>query len=827
MTTFSEFFDTLRRETRHAARTLLRTPAFSFIAVVTLALGLAAATAIFTLLDRVVIRPLPYPNANRLVHLGTLWPKVKADEAYSLSKGQYFFFKKNSQVLADIMMYDGDMFLVPGDGTHPAERVPAVDVSASTFRMLGILPEKGRLIRQEEERNPDGDPRVALITHGYWERRFGGDPNIIGKRLDTGQGSTVEIVGVLPSSATLPDINADVWIREHLDPGEAPQNNHTHHAIGLLEPGVTVAAALADIKRVQHRMEDEYPLVYSKKFLDRVGFAVTVSSLRDYVVGPAIVRRLWLIFGAVAVVLLNAAANVGNLFLVRIEGRRREVAVRTALGADRVDLAVHYLTESAMLAVIAAVAAIALGVALLRVVLRLAPQSLPRLDGVLSLDGRSVLFCVGMALAFGVVFGLLPLASATLDVGTLRDGGRGLTASKPRELARRGLVLVQVALAVVLLAGAGLMAESFAKLRRVNPGFDPKGVETMTVILPGGYGTYQREEAFWRRFITRVEAIHGVVHAGAVDQLPLTGSSGCSGLIVDVTNSAGENGNCMPMGAITPGYLETMGIKYVGVAPTWDAVEAGTAPTVITSAFATRYWEQVSAIGHGIKPFNSQYPYFPVAAVTEDIRANGLQNPPIQEVYFPLIPPQGVKSWNLGSALSLVVKAPAANTEMLVRDIRGALAQVEPNAVIADIQPMEVIVASSMAETSFTMLLMVLAAAIALTLSAVGIYGVISYVVGQRRGEIGIRIALGAQVEAVARLVVGQSLAIVGLGVAIGLVGALAGTRLLRSLLFDVSPTDPFVLAATVLMLLMVAVLASVGPVRRAARVDPVEVLRD
>jgi len=281
------------------------------------------------------------------------------------------------------------------------------------------------------------------------------------------------------------------------------------------------------------------------------------------------------------------------------------------------------------------------------------------------------------------------------------------------------------------------------------------------------------------------------------------------------------------MGAITPGYLETMGIRYVGVAPTWDAVEAGTGPTVITSAFARRYWEQVSAIGHGIKPFNSQYPYFPVAAVTEDIRANGPQNPPIQEVYFPLIPPQGVESWNLGSGLSLVVKAPAANTETLVRDIRGALAQVEPNAVIADIQPMEVIVASSMAETSFTMLLMVLAAAIALTLSAVGIYGVISYVVGQRRGEIGIRIALGAQVEAVAWLVVGQSLAIVGVGAAIGLVGALAGTRLLRSLLFDVSPTDPFVLAATVLMLLMVAMLASVGPVRRAARVDPAEVLRD
>lgn len=823
----AELFDTVGREARHAARTLLRTPAFSLIAILTLALGLAAATTIFTLLDRVVIRPLPYPNADRLVHLGTLWPKVKVDEAYSLSKGQYFFFKKNSNVLADIMMYDGDMFLVPGDATHPAERVPVVDVSASTFRILGIRPEQGRLIREDEERNPDGDPRVALITHGYWQRRFGGDPGILGKRLDTGQGSSVEIVGVLPPGASLPDIRADVWIREHLDPGEPPQNNHTHRAIGVLKPGVTVTAALTDIERVQRRMEEEYPTVYSKTFLDRVGFAVGVTSLRDHVVGPAIVRRLWLVFGAVAVVLLIAAANVGNLFLVRIEARRREMALRTALGADRMHLAGHYLTESVILAAVAAAAAMALGAALLHVVLRLAPQSLPRLDEVLTLDWRGVWFCVGTALGFGVLFGLLPLASATLDVGTLRDGGRGLTASKSRELARRGLVLVQVALAVVLLAGAGLMVESFAKLRGVNPGFDPQSVETMTVILPDGYRTYQREETFWRTFITRVEGIHGVVHAGAVDQLPLTGSNGCSGLLVDVTNSAGENGNCMPMGAITPGYLEAMGIKYVGVAPTWDAVEAGTGPTVITSAFSKRFWEQASAIGHGIKPYNSQYPYFPVAAVTEDIRSNGLQNPPIQEVYFPLIPPAGLKNWNVGSGLSLVVNAPAANTEMLVRDIRGTLAQVEPNAVIADVQPMELIVASSMAETSFTMLLMLLAAAIALTLSAVGIYGVISYVVGQRRGEIGIRLALGAQVAAVARLVVGQSLAIVGVGVLIGLAAALAGTRLLRSLLFDVSPTDPFVLAATVVVLLTVAVLASVAPVRRAASVDPAEALRD
>jgi predicted permease len=587
---------------------------------------------------------------------------------------------------------------------------------------------------------------------------------------------------------------------------------------------VTVAAALADVKRVQRRMQEEYPTVYHKAFLDRSGFAMNVTSLRDHVVGASIVRGLWLIFGAVGFVLLIAAANVANLFLVRIDARRREVAVRTALGANRTHLAIHYLMESLLLAIAAGAAAIAISAILLHVVLVIAPQTLPRLAEV-AIDWRGVAFCLGSALAFGVVFGVLPLGAAALDVSSLRDGGRGLTSSKTRDVARRGLVLAQVALAVVLLAGAGLMTESFARLRRVHPGFDPSGVETMSIILPRDYHTAQQAETFWHSFIARVGTIPGVLHAGAVDQLPLSGGWGCSGLTVDVTNSLGESGNCMPMGVITPGYLETMGIKFTGTAPTWESLEARTAPAVITSAFAKRFWEDQSALGHIVKPFNPTNA-FPVVAVTEDIRSNGLQNPPIQEVLLPMLATPDAPNWNLGADLTLVVKAPGVSTSLLVPAIRAKLAQVEPKAIVANVQPMELVVAKSMAQTSFTMLLMVIAAAIALALSAVGIYGVIAYVVGQRRGEIGIRIALGAQIGAVTRLVVGQSLAIVAAGVALGVACALAGTRLLRSLLFDVSPSDPLVLAAAALVLLIVAVLASAGPARRAARIDPVEAMR-
>jgi predicted permease len=424
-----ELFDAVAREARHAARSLGRAPSFSLIAALTLALGLGAATTIFTLLDRVVIRPLPYPNPDRLVHLGTLWPKVKAGEEYMLSRGQYFYFKKNSRVLAGIAMYDEDMLVVPGDAAHPAERVPEVDVSASTFRLLGIRPELGRAISEEDERLPNGDPRYALISHAYWLRRFGGDPHIVGKRLTTGDTTSLEIIGVLPASATIPDVKADVWIREHLDPSDPPINNHTHPAIGLLDPGVTVAAALADVKRVQRRMQEEYPTVYHKAFLDRSGFAMNVTSLRDHVVGASIVRGLWLIFGAVGFVLLIAAANVANLFLVRIDARRREVAVRTALGANRTHLAIHYLMESLLLAIAAGAAAIAISAILLHVVLVIAPQTLPRLAEV-AIDWRGVAFCLGSALAFGVVFGVLPLGAAALDVSSLRDGGRGLTSRR-------------------------------------------------------------------------------------------------------------------------------------------------------------------------------------------------------------------------------------------------------------------------------------------------------------------------------------------------------------------------------------------------------------
>jgi putative ABC transport system permease protein len=823
--TRAEFLDTLRRELRHAATTLWRSPSFSLITCVTLALGLGAATTIFTLLDRVVLRPLPYPNAERMVHIGTLWPFVRQDAEFRISRAQFFYFKQNSATLSDLGLYDSEMLPIPGDGEHGTERVPTLYASASLFSVLGVAPERGRLFTAAE-----GVPRrrtVALISHGYWVRRYGGDPSIVGKRIFLGgeKDESFEIIGVLPPGANVPDFKADIWFPNWLDPAAEAQNNHTHSAIGVARPGVTIELVDADLKRVEREFEALWPGLGYKRMTER-GFLVRATWLQRQLVGDKVTRALWILFGSVAVVLLIAAANVANLFLVRIDARRREVAVRTALGAGRQQLAVLFLGESLLLAAAAAVGAVVLSYLLLHVVLALAPQNLPRLEEV-SLDWRGVTFCIAVALCAAVVFGLLPLGAATGDVKLLREGGRGLTTSRGHNIARRALVVSQVALAVVLFSGAALMVKSFARLKQVRPGFDPTGVVAMDVLLPyTRYQTYQRTATFWHQLSDRVDALPGVVGVGATDVLPLTGESGCTSVSTSGALHTEFKTACVPTIVVAPGYFEAMGMRVKGATPDWGSTEAMVGPVVLSKAFADQFYPNEDAVGHGIKINNNRFPDFRIVGVAEDVRANGLQKPPVNAVYFPLVPPVGAPGWDAGHYMSLVVRAPTMRAAQLAASVRAIVRELDPQVPVDNVQTMEVVVAKSMAQTSFTMLLLLISAAIALALSAVGIYGVISYVVSHRRAEIGIRMALGAQVSEVAQMVVSQSLALAIVGVGIGLVAALVGTRLMQSLLFEVRPNDPVVLMVTAIALLAIAGLASFAPARRAARVDPVEALR-
>ena len=821
----TDLVDGLKREVKQAVRALRRAPSFTLMTFVTLALGLGAATAIFTILDAVVLRPLPYPDGERLVSLSSPVPGMKASPVWGVARHEMFYFKQQSRTLEELGVYRTIIVTIMGDGSeHQAERVPTAMASASLFATLGITPERGRLLVPDDNRSELF--AVGLLSHGYWTRRFGSDPAIIGKTIDV-DGFPISVVGILPSRAQLPDMKIDLWLPLHVDPAMPPINNHVYQAIGRLRPGVSVDAAQRELTGLTTRFPDVFPSVYSAKYMERTGFTTKVTTLRDEVVGDLVTKALWILFGAVGVVLLIAAANVANLFLVRIEARRLEVTVRSALGASRADLAWHYMAESLVLATSAALGAIGVAWIGLRVLVTLAPSNLPRLDEI-RLGWASAAFSVACAIAAGIALGLLPLAQSRVDLSLLREGGRGAMGSRRRLASRNVLVVSQMALALVLLAAAGLLVRSLRNLRSVQPGFDATDVLTMAVSLPNArYRSYQKASAFYEQVATRVRALPGVRAIGFGGELPLEVSDGCTGAVTDVPNPAGERGDCVPMMQVTPGYFEALRIPVKGHAPDWAETNQTGAGAVVSGAFSDRFWPN-DGVGHGVRCCNANGPFYRVSGVTGAVRTHGLDRPPGQVVYFPMIPfakNPGVE--DIPTFMRMVVRTTAgAPLPTLIPAIRRIVTELDPQVPVTDIQPMEQIMAKSLARRSFTMMLLATAAALALLLSAVGIYGVISYVVAQRRGEIGIRMALGARAGAVRGLVVRQSLALATVGVAIGLVAALATTRVLGSLLFGVSPTDPVVLGVATVMLILLAALASYAPARRASRVDPVEALR-
>ncbi|MGI8508792.1 MAG: ABC transporter permease, partial [Gemmatimonadaceae bacterium] len=470
--------ETLRREIRHAARGMGRNPGFTLIVLVTLALGIGATTAIFTMLDGVVLRPLPYAESDRLVWLDSPTPAVKADAPpWGLSVAEFFYFKKNAYTLQNIGTYQSTEVTVAG--AQSAERVPAAVVSASVFDVLGLRPALGRTLMPKD--NLRHAAPVTVLGYDYWTQHFNGNTNVIGSVVNI-EATPVQIVGVMQRGASVPDARSqqvDLWIPQGLDPSAQPVNSHYLQAVARLAPGASAASAQAELLSFIGRLPDLFPTAYSPSFLKQTGFTVETIPLRTHVIGD-IAARLWVLLGAVALVLIIACANVANLFLVRTEGRNREVAIRSALGAKRGDLAWQYLTESMLLALFAGAVAFSLAFVGLRMMVALAPADLPRLTEI-HLGWTSVLFTVVISVAAGAVFGLLALASAAQpaqDTTILREGGRGMTSSRRQHFARGVLVAAQTALALILLAGAGLMLQSVRNLRNVSPGFDSTGVLT-------------------------------------------------------------------------------------------------------------------------------------------------------------------------------------------------------------------------------------------------------------------------------------------------------------------------------------------------------------
>jgi predicted permease len=817
-----ELLDTIGRETRQALRALARSRSFTLIAIVTLALGVGATTAVYTLLDRVVLNPLPYPHADRLVKIGSLVSGKTVAGEWGVSEAGYFYYLDHNRSFDALGAYSHRELSMVADGR--AERVRTAVVSASVARVLGVHAEHGRMIGADDDR--PGVSLVAVLSHAYWISRFGGDPAIVGRTVEV-EGSPIEVVGVLAPGENVPRVSAapapDLWLPLQLDPAARPINSHYLTAIGRLKSGVSVEAASADLARLTARFPDVLAAAYSPDFMREFHFTVNLTQLRDAVVGES-ARTLWMLLCAVALVLVIACANVANLFLVRVETKRREIALRTALGASRSHLATHYLAESLLLSLVAGAFALALAWGAIHVLVTMAPSSIPRLAEV-HVGWSGFIFAVAVSLGTGMLFGLFPLGSRVMGVSALNDGSRGMTASRGRHAVRGALVVAQVALAVVLLAAGGVLLRSFERLRAVQPGFDANGVIAFDVSLPfTRYRDYASTSELYRQLQTQLASLPGVASAGAITSLPLDGGGTCGIVLGDADSPAGA-GQCIRYAYVTPGYFETMGIALRGVESDWSAVSGEHAGVVISGSVAKHFWPDQSALDRVLHGGNDDN-FFRVTGVTGDVRIDDLREPNSAIVYYPVVPAKGAGLWGPARSITMVLKVKSSDPLSLVPAVRRTLAQIDPTIPIANARAMSDVVARSMARLSFTMLLLGIAGVMALVLSAVGLYGVISYMVGERRAEIGLRMALGASAGEVGGMVMVQSVRLAVVGVAIGLVGAVAATRVLRSLLFEVSPTDPVTLVAVGIFLLVLAALASYAPARRAARVDPIEVLR-
>jgi predicted permease len=826
----------LFRELRQAVRTMARAPGYTAVAVATLALGSGAATAIFSLLDRVVFQPLPYPEAERLVRLKSLVPGVDPGAEWQLASAEYFYFGEQSRTIERLGAYqrDGTNIETPSGPQRAALAV----VSAGALELIGARAAAGRLI--DENDDAPGRPPVVMLSHGFWRREFGGERDVVGRTIRL-SGYPHEVIGVTAEGVTLPqepggepDIEPDLWLPMRLDPAGPFYNSHVIPMFARLRAGVTLEQAQAELDRLTARLPEVYPAVYSRRFFERYGFRTKAYALKSYIVGEA-ARNLWILFGAVSLVLAIACANVANLFLVRVEGRRRELAIRTALGAPRGAIASHLLAESMVLSFAGGVLALPIAMAGVSGALRLAPESLPRMPSP-TIDGSVLLFALALSTLVALVLALFPLArlGGPRYAGSLAEGGRSLTAGRERQRVRAALVVTQVALALVLLVGASLLLESFRRLRAADPGIEPDGVLVAELLLPTA--TYPDPAAMWqfyRAALERIRAVPGVTAAGMSTTIPFGGGYGCTVqgfedravydrlAAADVTTCAGQE-------PTTPGYFESVGIPLIRgrTFTNADNDQPDSGVVIVSKAFADRFWPGEDPIGKGVAPGGrAEGPFYRVVGIVGDVYSSSVTEEPAVAIYYPIVPiPRSSGFWP--SAINLTVRTGSNEPMAVLPAIRRAITDIDPAMPLANVMTMSSIVSRSMARTTFVMALLGSAAAAALALAAIGLFGVISYIVTHRTNEIGVRIALGARPPQVENMVMRASLALIGGGIAIGLAGAIAATRVLQSLLYGVPATSPLAYLASVTLLTAVGTAATLIPARRAARLDPIRALR-
>jgi putative ABC transport system permease protein len=817
--------DTLWQDLRFGVRMLIKSPGVTAVAVLTLALGIGANTAIFSVVNAVLLRPLPYEQSDRLVFLYERGTQMDM----SISYPNFTDWRTQNRVFEKIGVYNRASYNLTGVGD--AERLRAGQVSADLFAALRVQAAMGRVFTNDEDK-PGAAP-VVVLSHGLWERRFGADPQILNRTI-TLNGRPYTVIGIMPRGFLFPS-RVEMWVpvgQLSGDPDWQQRGNHPGlYGVARLNPGVTIEQARADMDTIAVNLEKQYPDTNQ-------GNRIAITPLLEIFVQD-VRRALWVLLGAVGFVLLIACANVANLLLARAAARQREMAVRVALGASRRRIAGQMLTESVLLALPGGGFGLLLAQWGIDLILAINPDSIPRAREV-NVDGRVLVFTLAVALLTGIIFGLVPALHASKpDLhNTLKEAGRGST--RGRHWIRQGLVVAEVALTLVLLAGAGLLVRSFYHLLQVNPGFAYENVLSFSISLPERRGSPEQRINFYQQVTENLRALPGVTSVGLSSGLPLGNNGWQTSFVVEGRPQPPPSQTPLMEACLaSPDYFRTMGIpllkgrffteqdnrSHLTEAATRGLREderfgAGANVVIIDEEFARRYWSNEDAVGKRIRwGTDPRSPVLTVVGIVGRVKMDGLgANSNRVQGYFPFL--------QLPFAGMVVTIKGAMEPEQMIAAARQQVRSIDPNQPIYDIRTMAQIRSESIAPERLNLTLLGIFAAVALVLALVGLYGVMSYSVTERTHEMGIRMALGAQTGDVLKLVVGQGMKLAVSGVAVGLVGAFALTRLMARLLFGVSATDLSTFTGVAVLLVMVALLACYVPARRATRVDPMVALR-
>ena len=811
--------ESLWQDLSYGVRMLFKNPRFTAVAVLSLAIGIGANSAIFSVTNALLFRPLSYQDADRLVILWQRSPGLNVAQDW-FSPGQYLDLKAENQSFAQVATTIDASFNLTGQGTP--ERVEGARVSSSLFPLLGAQALKGRVFTPDDDQ--EGKPTTAILSYGFWQRHFAADPNIVGKTLSL-NGNSVEVVGVMPPTFMLnrevmPTVNkiSNAQMLLSLPMGEGKRTTRTnedYNVFGKLKPGVSVAQAQTDIDRIVAGMKQQYPQNYPESS----GLMISVVPLQQQVVGE-VRRPLLILLGAVGFVLLIACANVANLQLARAAVRQKEIAVRTAVGAGRLRIIRQLLTESVLLALLGGVLGLVLALVGLRVLLLVGPETLPRLNEI-GVDSRVLGFTFAVSLITGIVFGLAPaLRASRVDLnGMLKEGGRsGVGASHHR--LRNLFVVTEIALSLVLLIGAGLLVRSYSRIQNANPGFNVRNLLSLRLSLPSAKYKGPAVTNFYKQLRERIGALPGVEAVGTCYSLPMSSVALAWGPI-NIEGYVPKNSADIVMSNerfVSPGYFAAMGVPLVQGRLFDERDIKGAQETVIVNEnMVRRFWPNENPLGKRLERAGKE-PWRIVVGVVRDTKEFSVDDEPPLSIYHPH------DQFPIGT-MFLVVRStsdPAVLAPVITKEIRT----LDPELPAYEFRTMEQRLTEALARRRFAMFLLGVFAVVALILAAIGIYGVMAYSVTQRTQEIGIRMALGAHPGKIRRMVVRQSLVLLVLGVVIGLAGAFALTRVMSSLLYGISATDRLTFVVPPLILGSVALIASYFPARRAAKVDPTVALR-